>query len=80
MVYRGQVHNGVVVVNGVHELKEGQPVSVRPVREKPFRFSGRRKCVPSFYDRYKDLIGPIEGLPSDLSRQIDHYLYGTPKR
>lgn len=80
MVYQGRVHNGVVLVEGVHELKEGQPVSVRPSRPRSFRLGGRKKRVPSFYERYKDLIGPIEGLPADLSRQVDHYLYGTPKR
>jgi len=34
----------------------------------------------SLYDRLKPIIGAAKGLPSDLARNHDHYLYGTPKR
>ncbi len=35
---------------------------------------------PSMHDRLQDLIGQAQDLPPDASPQIDHHLYGTPKR
>ena len=34
----------------------------------------------SFYERYKEFIGVLEGIPGDLAENHDHYLYGAPKR
>jgi hypothetical protein len=34
----------------------------------------------SFEERYGDLRGSAENLPSDLAAQHDHYRLGTPKR
>ncbi len=34
----------------------------------------------SFGDKYGRFLGSIEGLPSDLASQHDHYRLGTPKR
>jgi hypothetical protein len=81
MVYRGRIHNGVVLLNGSHTLEEGQPVSVRPLRRAAASPSSRKTdAIPSLYERLKPIIGIAKGLPSDLAAQHDHYLYGTPKR
>jgi hypothetical protein len=80
MVYRGKVHNGVVLLDGSHELEEGQPVSVRPLRRRAPAPSKEEEAIPSLYERLKPIIGIAKGLPPDLSSQHDHYLYGTPKR
>ena len=34
----------------------------------------------SLYDRLKSVAGKAEGLPADASLQVDHYLYGQPKK
>ena len=35
---------------------------------------------PTFAERYAFFIGKVEGLPNDAARNVDHYLYGHPKR
>jgi predicted DNA-binding antitoxin AbrB/MazE fold protein len=34
----------------------------------------------SLLDRLKDFVGTIDDLPADSSTNLDHYLYGHPKR
>jgi hypothetical protein len=34
----------------------------------------------SLYDRLKPLIGAAKDLPPDASINVDHYLYGHPKK
>ena len=80
MVYRGRVQDGVVIFDSDVKPEEGLPVSVRALRRRPSRPSGKKGRSTTFYERYKDLIGAAKGLPADFSTQLDHYLYGTPKR
>ena len=35
---------------------------------------------PTIWDKLLELAGTIEGLPSDMAENHDHYLYGTPKK
>lgn len=35
---------------------------------------------PSLFERLKDVVGSIDDLPEDSSENLDHYLYGHPKR
>ena len=35
---------------------------------------------PSLFDRLSNVIGSIDDLPEDSSTNLDHYLYGQPKR
>lgn len=79
MTYRGRVSNGVVVMDDPKALPEGMEVSVRPLKG---RRSGARgsKQPPSLYERLKPVIGKAKGLPADAAANVDHYLYGTPKR
>lgn len=34
----------------------------------------------SWQEALARLAGSVDGLPADASQQVDHYLYGTPKR
>jgi predicted DNA-binding antitoxin AbrB/MazE fold protein len=36
--------------------------------------------VPSLFDRLSNVVGSIDDLPGDSSTNLDHYLYGQPKR
>ena len=40
---------------------------------------GRRRAA-TLYDGLKPFIGMGAHLPPDASRNVDHYLYGAPKR
>ncbi len=78
MTYLGHVHNGVVVLDGAVSLPEGLRVNVEPLEEPSDTAEADR--IPSLYERLKPLIGTAEGLPPDASVNLDHYLYGLPKR
>ena len=72
MTYRGRVKNGVVILDPPACLPEGAEVEVVPTQDE--------QPAPTLAERYKDIIGIAEGLPPDASRNLDHYLYGAPKR
>jgi hypothetical protein len=80
MTYRGKVKNGVVVLEGPGLLPEGAPVSVRVLKAPPQRTAAGPKRKNTLYEGLKPFIGMGKGLPPDASRNVDHYLYGTPKR
>ncbi len=69
MEYQGKVRNGVVVLDDGQALPEGTPVRVCTLEE-----------FPPLLELFPDLIGSVDGLPSDLARNHDHYLHGAPKR
>ena len=78
MTYRGVVKDGVVVLEGDVKLPDGAKVDVSlPALQDPV--SGDENG-PTLYDRLKPVIGKAKGLPADASRNVDHYLYGHPKR
>jgi hypothetical protein len=79
MVYRGRVKNGVVVLEGPSPLEEGAEVSVRPLRKRRRR-SSKKKRPPTLYERLRPFVGKVKDLPPDASINLDHYLYGAPKR
>ena len=71
MTYTGHVKNGVVVLDDPVTLPEGLAVRVEPAE------TGKPRTLA---DRLRDVIGVSKGLPSDLARNHDHYLHGSPKR
>ena len=75
MTYRGRVQNGVVVFDDEVLLPEGAIVRVEHLE--PPKTDGNGS---SWACRMLKLAGTAKGLPSDLARNHDHYLYGTPKR
>lgn len=120
MIYRGEVKNGVIVLEGSGSLPDGMRVSIRPLKRQPSRqrarkdgsvttqpsrriaktsgkgppsaarSSGRSPAAkqanekgqrpPTLAKRLASVIGKVKDLPSDLSVNLDHYLYGLPKR
>ena len=69
MTYRGKVANGVIVLEGDHQLPEGTAVTVQEVAE-------RKKAGDAIY-RVDDLA--VSTGIHDLAKNVDHYLYGHPK-
>ena len=74
MVCTGTIHNGVVVMDKGTELAEGTRVRIEPV-ERP-----EEAATPGGYEDLLELVGTIRDAPPDLSRNLDHYLYGLPKQ
>ncbi|MCG3197309.1 MAG: hypothetical protein GHCLOJNM_01794 [bacterium] len=72
MTYRGHVENGVVVLDEGAELPEGAVVEVDVLKEDD--------PVKSLRELLLEFAGCMEGLPSDLSVNHDHYIHGTPKK
>lgn len=70
MTYRGHVKNGSVVLDNPVSLPEGAQVEV-DVKTAP---------TPTLTEKLKRHAGKAVGLPADASRNVDHYLYGSPKR
>lgn len=88
MTVRGKVKNGKVVLDNPKALPEGSEVEVRPVRKrkrsakptKPAKPATGKVRQQSFAERYASFIGAAKNLPPDMSVNLDHYLYGLPKR
>jgi hypothetical protein len=84
MTVRGKVKNGKVLLDNPKALAEGTEVEVQPIRKtrKPTKAGPKKKKQPprSLAERYAGFIGKAKGLPPDMSVNLDHYLYGLPKR
>ena len=77
MTFQGHIENGKVVFDALPALADGTPVVVTVV-EKPAEPKDRE--IPTLYERMKPIIGIADWLPPDVSQNIDHYLYGHPKK
>jgi hypothetical protein len=77
MTYSGHIENGSVVFDGPLNLPNGTPVVVSVVEQAA---EPVEREIPTLYERLKPIIGIAEGLPPDASQNIDHYLYGHPKK
>jgi hypothetical protein len=75
----GKVVNGVVVLDQPGKLEDGTTVRVRPFEKNS---EARGKDINSLREMLLRHAGAIEDadLPTDLAENLDHYLYGTPKR
>jgi len=82
MTLRGRIKKGKVLLDNPKALPDGTEVEVRPIRaRKPNKARPKKKQSPrSLAERYAAFIGKAKGLPSDMSQNLDHYLYGLPKR
>jgi len=74
MSFTGHVENGVVVFDNPNALPDGTAVKVEALAP-PARPTKR-----SLLDRLGDVVGKAEGLPADAAQNVDHYLYGHPKK
>ena len=74
MTYRGIVKNGVVVLGETAELPEGTEVCVETIaRGESFPSEG-----PTLVEQFRDVIGTVPELPSDMAEHHDHCLHGAP--
>jgi hypothetical protein len=90
MTYHGHVENGKIVLAGDVTLPEGTQVHVEVARSPE---SSREKVAVDALaqDQDRPIEEQIEAIwadlpredwariPSDLSSQLDHYIYGTPQ-
>ena len=71
MTLEGVVHQGTVVLENGAEIPDGTRVQVIvPERADP---------QPTFQSLL-ELAGTVNDLPSDMARNHDHYIHGSPKR
>jgi hypothetical protein len=78
MVYQGHVENGVIRLRDSAVLPEGVEVRVEIVAPAASREANGGRVT--LYERLKPLIGAAKHLPPDASVNVDHYLYGHPKK
>ncbi len=78
MTYHGHVKNGVVVLDEPVELPEGAEVKVDLLAASPEDAADEE--IPTLYEQLEPFIGKAHGLPPDASVNLDHYLYGVPKK
>ena len=82
MTYRGTMRDGVIVLDGPDKPAEGSVVTI----EAPDQSSNEdeQAILAKQRESLKRLVelGRKVGqvLPTDASRNVDHYLYGAPKR
>jgi hypothetical protein len=77
MTYRGHIQNGTVVLDEPAALPDGVEVEIVICPEKTV---SRDAAPRTLHERLKPFIGIANGLPSDASKNLDHYLYGSPKK
>lgn len=79
MTYRGRVKAGVVVVEDAVTLPEGAEVriDVSPGEADEPALDENGQTLGQKLLKY---AGKAVGLPSDASRNHDHYLYGSPEK
>ena len=73
----------VIVLDEPVDLPKGKPlllqIDVAP-ENRPAKKPKRRRKGQSFWSWLAENAVDDANLPTDLSHQHDHYLYGTPKR
>jgi hypothetical protein len=85
MTLSGHVENGKIVLDESVPLTEGMKVRIELVGAAPEANGGPTESVdeeslPTLYDSLKQVIGVIKDAPPDYARNLDHYLYGVPKK
>jgi hypothetical protein len=78
MLYQGHVENGEIRLANSVVLPEGAEVQIEVVAPAPANEPGKRGL--SLYDRLRPVVGAVKDLPPDASMNLDHYLYGLPKK
>jgi hypothetical protein len=78
MTYHGRIEHGQVVFNDAIELPEGAAVTVIVAPQSTN--GGQETADPTLLERLKNFVGSAKNLPPDASVNVDHYLYGLPKK
>ena len=79
MTDRGRVTNGVIVLESGVRLREGMDVRVEPVDQTEEAAADSQETQP-LREGLLSFSGVVKDNPSDLARNHDHYLHGTPRR
>ena len=78
MVIQGRIENGQIVVPSGVVLPEGSSVTICLV---PSPNGGAQDGEGrTLLERLGPVVGSVPDLPVDGARNVDHYLYGLPKR
>jgi len=83
MELEGTVIGGIVIPDGGGaSLDEGARVTIIAPSAKrgDIPVAEESQGIRSLAELLKDFKGVVDDLPSDYAEQLDHYLYGTPKR
>jgi hypothetical protein len=80
MTLNAHILNGSIVLDEPHLLPEGAAVQVVVIGGGGKPDTANDAEPPTLYERLSPVIGTVSGLPSDLSINHDHYLYGLPKK
>ena len=75
---KGRYRNQVIELDAPIDLPEGSVVEVDIELEADV--IRRQEARASLSEALKGLAGTAEGLPEDMSRNVDHYLHGQPKQ
>lgn len=78
MTYRGRVRNGVIVLEQGVRLREGTDVRVEPV-DSNGDVPPDSQETQHLREGFLSFSGVVKEGPSDLARNHDHYLHGTPR-
>ena len=78
MTYRGQVKNGVIVLESGVRLREGMDVRVEPV-DSNGDIPADAQETQHLREGLLSFSGVVKEGPFDLARNHDHYLHGTPR-
>ena len=79
MTYRGRVEKGIVVLEPGAQLREGTEVRVEPIQDSGGG-NGNSADLDNLRAGLMRFSGIVKGGPSDIARNHDHYLHGTPRK
>jgi DNA-directed RNA polymerase beta subunit len=71
MTYHGHIKDGVVILNDAPFFPDGTEVQVQIM-------PSALPATSNLGQRLMKYAGKAEGLPTDLARNHDHYIHGTP--
>lgn len=80
MTLHGHIHNGAIVFDAQVALPEGASVRVEIVAPPSSSGTAAASATPTLLERLGDVVGAVDDLPADGARNLEHYLYGAPKR
>lgn len=78
MTYRDRVRNGVIVLESGVRLREGADVRVEPL-DSNGDVSPDSQETQHLREGLLSFSGLVKEGPSDLARNHNHYLHGTPR-
>lgn len=80
MTLHGHIHNGEIIFDAQVTLPEGASVRVEVLEPQASASAPATEGTPTLLEALGDVVGALDDLPTDGARNLDHYLYGAPKR